>query len=63
MRRLLYILIAIMLTACKAGKPSGVLSEGKMEKILYEYHLALAMANAGDSANIKGRAYVLACLR
>ena len=63
MRHLLYILVVILLAACKVGKPSGILSEGKMEKILYQYHLAIAMAKDGDSAEIKGRAYVLACLR
>ena len=63
MKRLLYILIVVVLAACKVDKPSYVLSEGKMEKILYEYHMALAMASSGDSASIKGRAYVLACLR
>ena len=63
MRHLLYILVVILLAACKVGKPSGILSEGKMEKILYQYHLAIAMAKDGDSAEIKGRAYVRACLR
>lgn len=63
MRHLLYISVVILLAACKVGKPSGILSESKMERILYEYHLALATAKGTDSAEIKGRAYVLACLR
>lgn len=63
MRRLLYIFFVIALAACKAGKPNDILSESKMEKILYQYHLALAAGQDGDSAHIKSRAYILACLR
>jgi hypothetical protein len=63
MRLLLVFLVVVLAAGCKVSKPKGVISEGKMEKILYEYHLAQAMSVAGDSANIKGRAYVLACLR
>ncbi|MBO4730873.1 MAG: DUF4296 domain-containing protein [Bacteroidaceae bacterium] len=63
MRHLLYIIVLLLLAACKAGKPSGVLSEGKMEKILYQYHLMQGMAACGDSSDIKGRAYILTCLR
>lgn len=63
MHRLLYILIIFALAACKAGKPKDVLSESKMEKVLYEYHLALAAGHSGDSVHIKSRAYILATLR
>ena len=63
MRHLLYIIVVVLLAACKAGKPSDVLSEGKMEKILYQYHLMQGMAACGDSSDIKGRAYILVCLR
>ena len=63
MRHLFYIIVVITLAACKVGKPSDVLSESKMEKILYQYHLAQALASVGDSSEVKGRAYVLACLR
>ena len=63
MRHLLYIIIVVLLAACKAGKPSGVLSESKMEKILYQYHLMQGLAACGDSSDIKGRAYILVCLR
>ena len=38
----LFLFIAL-LVACTPQRPSGVLSEGKMEDILYDYHLALAM--------------------
>ncbi len=62
--RLLLVLFVVALTAgCKVSKPKGVIDEGRMEKILYEYHLAQAVSSGGDSTGIKGRAYVLACLR
>ena len=35
-----------MFTACSVELPSHVISEGKMEKILYDYHLAQGMAEA-----------------
>ena len=41
------------LLACKPGVPNGILSESKMEEILYDYHLAKGMANqkSGDSVS------------
>lgn len=54
--------VAICLTGCKAGKPRGVLSEGKMADILYRYQLARAVAANQDSSNVRGRAYVLSVL-
>lgn len=63
MKNLLLLFLVVMLAACKASKPKGVLSEEKMERILYDYHLAKAMAEASDSADVKGRAYILACLK
>ncbi len=38
----------ILLSACTPQRPSGVLSEGKMEDVLVDYHLALAMAEVQD---------------
>lgn len=38
------VLCTCVLTACKPAMPSGVLSEGKMEDVLYDYHLAQGMA-------------------
>lgn len=63
MKNLVLFSLIILLAACKAGKPNGVLSEKEMENILYEYHLAKATASIGDSSEIKGRAYILSCLR
>ena len=63
MRKLLYILIAIAFISCKPSKPSGILSEGKMEQVLYDYHMARGLALTADSADLKGRAYILAALK
>jgi len=63
MRKLLYILLIICLASCKPSKPDGILSESKMERVLYDYHMAKALASTGDSTYIKGRAYVLASLQ
>ena len=38
--------LASMLVSCKPSLPSDVLSKGEMEDILYDYHIALAMASA-----------------
>ncbi len=40
----LLFLALCLLSACKPSKPSGVFSEGKMVKILVDYHLAQGMA-------------------
>lgn len=45
--------------SCKPGVPDGVLSESKMEKVLYDYHLAqgMAMQHSADSINYFTRYY------
>lgn len=63
MRKLLLCFIVLLLAACKVDRPEGILSDGKMEQILYEYHLLKSVAQSGDSTDIKLRAYTLACLR
>ncbi|MCD8030105.1 MAG: DUF4296 domain-containing protein [Bacteroides sp.] len=40
-----WLLIGCILTGCKVKRPSGVLSETKMEQLLYDYHVAKAMAD------------------
>ena len=40
----------LLLSACKPKLPSGVLSEGKMERVLYDYHFAQGIAEAGSRA-------------
>lgn len=58
-RLLLHFLPLIILVACKPGRPSDVLSKGKMEDMLYDYHLAegLAKEEKADSAAYYERIY------
>lgn len=69
MKKLMICLVAVMallfsVSSCKPSLPSGVLSKGKMTDILYDYHLALAMARMDDNGD-KGQslAYREAVLR
>ena len=69
MKKLMICLVAVMallfcVSSCKPSLPSGVLSKGKMTDMLYEYHLALAMAHMDDNGD-KGQslAYREAVLR
>lgn len=69
MKKLMICLVAVMalffcVSSCKPSLPSGVLSKGKMTDILYNYHLALAMAHMDDNGD-KGQslAYREAVLR
>jgi len=52
-----------MMPSCKPSLPSGILSKGKMTDILFDYHLAVSMAqtdNGGDqSISVAYRAAVL----
>lgn len=43
-KNLLLVAFLVALASCKPTVPSDILSEGKMEDILYDYHVALAMA-------------------
>jgi len=49
--------------ACKPGIPGHVLSEKTMENVLYDYHLAQAMAETGDSVEQRRYLYVQAAFR
>ena len=69
MKKLMNCLVAVMallfsVSSCKPSLPGGVLSKGKMTDILYDYHLALAMAHMDDNGD-KGQslAYREAVLR
>ena len=46
--------MALMLASCKPSLPSDVLSKGKMTDILFDYHLALAMARSEAGGNGDG---------
>ena len=61
----LFLLIVLLLfSACKNRRPAGVLSEGKMANLLYDYHVALALGQSNsDSADINTRLYTDAVLR
>lgn len=60
----LYIVLFFLLTLfvnCKPGVPLRVISPSDMEEILYDYHIAQAMAEAErDSINFKRYSYVSA---
>jgi len=46
------VLLAMVLHSCKPGVPKDIIKPGKMEKILYDYHLAEGMAYSdGDYSN------------
>lgn len=69
MKKLMICLLAVMallfcVSSCKPSLPGGILSKGKMTDILYDYHLALAMAHMDDNGD-KGQslAYREAVLR
>lgn len=58
MRLLLFFFCVTVLLSCKPGRPSGVLSEDKMEDILVDYHLALAAAET-QSGDLQENRYLL----
>ncbi len=44
------LLLVGLLISCKPNRPDGILSERKMENVLYDYHIAKALAQrSGDS--------------
>lgn len=51
MKQYFLLILILLFPACTPQRPSGILSEGKMENILVDYHLALAMADTrpGDA--------------
>lgn len=55
--------IAPFFQSCKPSLPSDVLSEGKMEEILYDYHLTQAAAETERISSSDMYAYRLAVLR
>ena len=57
-------IVTAMLTGCHKKQPEGLLSKGKMEKVLYDYHLALAAAQLStDSTEYRSHLYTEAALR
>ena len=43
-----WVLLAVVMVACKVERPGYVLSDGVMEKVLYDYHIAKAMGENLD---------------
>ena len=56
--------VLFILTACKAKVPEDVVDKSTMEDLLYDYHLAQALAKkAGDSVDYRTRLYTEAVFR
>ena len=61
----LVVLVVCLLASCKPALPGDIISPGKMEDILYDYHLALAMLqhdNKGSDNLVWQETYKLAVL-
>lgn len=67
MKRLLFLsilLLMLSLTSCTVRRPHGILSKSKLEKVLYDYHLARMMGMlSGDSADFREHLYTDAVLQ
>ena len=61
--KLLIVFLLGLLASCKPAVPSEYIQEGKMEDILYDYHIALAMAAQKGADPTKTEAYKLAALK
>src|SRR5574344_581064 len=51
------VVLVLLMTACKPSVPRDVLSEGKMEDILFDFHLAEASAQNDNNNAIEAHAY------
>lgn len=67
MKRTLFffsLFLMLILVSCSERRPSGIMSKGKLEKVLYDYHLARMMAiQSGDSIDFREHLYTDAVLR
>ena len=45
-----FFLALVCLSACKPSLPDGILSESKMESVLYDYHLAMGLAESEEGS-------------
>lgn len=52
---ILAVLLVLLLSACKPSTPAGVMTEGKLEDVLYDYSLAISMAENSTSADFDER--------
>lgn len=61
---LCFLLVVVFLFSCKQEMPKGIMDKGKMENLLYDYHLAQAMAAmSADSVDYYTRLYCRAVYR
>lgn len=51
------VLAAILIVSCKPSLPSGIIPEGDMEDILYDYHIAQSLNKQGDAQYNEQRMY------
>lgn len=51
------LLLTICLAGCKPSIPDEILSEGKMENILYDYHMAMGLAES-EGGNVPDNRYI-----
>jgi len=51
----LTVLAIVLMTACRPGTPKGVITPGNMEDILYDYHIATAMARQAQAETQEDR--------
>lgn len=51
------VIVLLVLASCKPRKPIGIMSESKLEKVLYDYHLAQALAESDGGDDLEGRRY------
>lgn len=59
----LSVLMAFMVMGCKPSLPSGIISRGEMEDILYDYHISQSMANQVADQGVSQRVYEDAVLQ
>ena len=60
MRRIFYILLLLVTTlfaSCEVEMPEDVIPQGKMEALLYDYHLAQSMSSEYTSADYKEKLF------
>jgi hypothetical protein len=59
----IFLLFVLSFVSCKPQLPDGILSQGEMEDILYDYHLAQTMTDNSSNRSIDQRTYEDAVLR
>ncbi len=57
------VVLPLFMVGCKPGVPMDVLSESTMEDVIYDYHMAQSIAEAGDSFEVRRYGYVQAVFR